>query len=230
MAECRRAEEWISAALDGELTAEEARALEAHLTECPACRALAADLARLHGAMAGMEPARAVPPELHEKILSAAAREPRPGAKKRRTWRTWAALAACAVLAVGVWRFTAAPAQTPEDGGIAVQTEPYAAGGEDGARRAAGPEAVTLPVPGGAQPAAAEDVCGVLTLPASLADRLPDGLAFAEEETGVRRCTVDAETFDELVSLLSAEAGVTVTLEGDGITSDALQGEIVVEP
>ncbi len=39
-------------AMEGELTAEEARGLEAHLAECNACRALAADVAATQGLVA----------------------------------------------------------------------------------------------------------------------------------------------------------------------------------
>ena len=44
MLTCEQALELISAQLDGALTAEEAGALDEHLAQCPACRALRADL------------------------------------------------------------------------------------------------------------------------------------------------------------------------------------------
>ena len=43
MLTCEQALELISAQLDGALTAEEAGALDEHLAQCPACRALRAD-------------------------------------------------------------------------------------------------------------------------------------------------------------------------------------------
>ena len=48
MLTCEQALELISAQLDGALTAEEAGALDEHLAQCPACRALRADLSTLH--------------------------------------------------------------------------------------------------------------------------------------------------------------------------------------
>ena len=42
MLTCEQALELISAQLDGALTAEEAGALDEHLAQCPACRALRA--------------------------------------------------------------------------------------------------------------------------------------------------------------------------------------------
>ena len=47
MCDCDQALEWISAALDGALTPEEQRGLDAHLAACAECRALAKELRQL---------------------------------------------------------------------------------------------------------------------------------------------------------------------------------------
>ena len=45
--DCNQALEYISAALDGELTAEEVAELDAHLADCPECQALAEECQRI---------------------------------------------------------------------------------------------------------------------------------------------------------------------------------------
>ncbi len=59
MLTCEQALELISAQLDGALTAEEAGALDEHLAQCPACRALRADL---HPAPASAHSGGGAPP------------------------------------------------------------------------------------------------------------------------------------------------------------------------
>ena len=48
MMDCEHAAELISAQLDGELTPAETAMLEAHLEQCPPCRALRRDFQALH--------------------------------------------------------------------------------------------------------------------------------------------------------------------------------------
>ena len=48
MLHCEEALELISARIDGPLSGEESARLEDHLSVCPACRTLAADLEQLH--------------------------------------------------------------------------------------------------------------------------------------------------------------------------------------
>lgn len=86
--------------LDGDLTPEEAAGLEEHLSHCPDCRALAADLEELHAAMPGLyqEP----PAELKERVMAQIREESAPisleEVRKRRSgrkvWRSWGAMAA----------------------------------------------------------------------------------------------------------------------------------------
>lgn len=114
MIHCDQALELISARLDGALTPQEDAALEAHLAQCPQCRALLADLSALRAACAGLEPP--VPADLTARIMAQlakeAAGEPSPSApatqqppqnksllcflsfSKERKWRSWAATAA----------------------------------------------------------------------------------------------------------------------------------------
>lgn len=97
---CDQALDLLSARLDGALTPEEAAGLEEHLSHCPDCRALAADLEELHAAMPGLyqEP----PPELKERVMARIREESAPisleEVRKRRSgrkvWRSWGAMAA----------------------------------------------------------------------------------------------------------------------------------------
>ena len=97
---CEQALDLLSARLDGDLTPEEAAGLEEHLSHCPDCRALAADLEELHAAMPGLyqEP----PAELKERVMAQIREESAPVSleevRKRRSgrkvWRSWGAMAA----------------------------------------------------------------------------------------------------------------------------------------
>ena len=54
---CRRAQRWVSTALDGELSPERAEWLQDHLASCARCRAFSADLASVGNALASMSAA-----------------------------------------------------------------------------------------------------------------------------------------------------------------------------
>lgn len=107
--DCKQAVEAVSAALDGELTAAEQAELEAHLSVCPACRALAEDFSALNAAMTENEPAP--PLELADRVMARIAEENRVvhiSAGRRPGRRRWMSLAAAAALVVcagglGVW-------------------------------------------------------------------------------------------------------------------------------
>lgn len=64
---CNDMLEQLSAALDGELTAEEKVQLDRHLSQCDSCRALFDELSAIHGACAHLE--AAPPPALRACIL-----------------------------------------------------------------------------------------------------------------------------------------------------------------
>ncbi len=89
--------EWISAALDGELTAEDRAALDAHLAVCPRCARLYERLSRQSAALRELD--CAPPEDLARRVLDHLPVQGAP-AKKRKLlhWKRWASLAACLVL------------------------------------------------------------------------------------------------------------------------------------
>ena len=111
MLTCEQALELISAQLDGALTAEEAGALDEHLAQCPACRALRADLSTLHQLLPTL--AEEPPAGLKDDIMKAVHASkctPFHTRKRQWRWRSWASLAAVLVLvlvggqAVHLWK------------------------------------------------------------------------------------------------------------------------------
>ena len=99
MLTCEQALELISAQLDGALTAEEAGALDEHLAQCPACRALRADLSTLHQLLPTL--AEEPPAGLKDDIMKAVHASkctPFHTGKRQWRWRSWASLAAVLVL------------------------------------------------------------------------------------------------------------------------------------
>lgn len=112
--DCNQALEYISAALDGELTAEEVAELDAHLADCPECQALAEEFGILSVALSDME--EVPPPGLAEQIktrldpappvsLNAARRKIR-----RRAWGSLAAMLAVVVCLGGLYAYLGGPA------------------------------------------------------------------------------------------------------------------------
>ncbi len=90
-----RYEALMSAALDGEATAEERRELELHLAVCPECADLWARLCAQSAALRTMD--CQLPDGLKERIMSQLpARPPR-----RSPWKRWAAACACLIVAAG---------------------------------------------------------------------------------------------------------------------------------
>lgn len=108
---CAEAREELSAALDGALTAEEARAVEAHAASCAACRAWRAELADVRGLLRGIDDADE-PPGLSatvgREVLAAIQRGPvapvdtdrRRAARSDVSRRLVFAVVACVVVAV----------------------------------------------------------------------------------------------------------------------------------
>lgn len=103
MTDCEHAAEWISAQLDGELPPAELARLEAHLEQCPSCRALQKDLLALHQAL--LEAAaqwQAEPPaDLTQRVLERV-REANavPFRAQKNRWKRWASLAAMLTMVV----------------------------------------------------------------------------------------------------------------------------------
>ena len=146
MTDCDRALELLSAELDGALTGEEARWLEAHLAHCPECRALRSDFAALHRALSSLAPE--APAELKDRVMAAVKEEagekvvPFPAGRKRRPvrWKQWACLAAAVALVfVGGRALSLTPAVS--GGGAAPAAADVPAGAELPAAEAAPAEA-----------------------------------------------------------------------------------------
>ena len=104
MRTCDEMTELLSAALDGELTADEHRELDEHLASCPACGALLAELGGLRKAVGGPEEA---PEGLAGRVMDQIRAEGAPEADnvtplpvKRRKWTGWAATAAVAAVVI----------------------------------------------------------------------------------------------------------------------------------
>lgn len=97
---CETAQELLSASLDGELTPAEEAQLQAHLDQCPNCRALQTELSDLHKAFGEMD---VLPPaQLKEQIM---ANLPPQRPAKVLYWKRWGAMAAAlALVALAAWR------------------------------------------------------------------------------------------------------------------------------
>lgn len=123
MAHCDESIELISAALDGALSPEEQARLEAHLAQCPACKALYEDLNLIHQNLLDLPPVE-VPQGLTERIMDAVAAEaaqskvvPLPQPRKSAfPWQRWAATAAAvAVVILGGWQMALGPHKGASD-------------------------------------------------------------------------------------------------------------------
>ncbi len=106
MSDCKAYEPLLSALLDGELEGPERRAVEAHLAECPACRAYLEDLKEIQAVFRGMD--ELAPRDFSARVMERvrATDQDRPERKtvRLRPWRRWAAVAACcALIAAGAW-------------------------------------------------------------------------------------------------------------------------------
>lgn len=156
---CDTALELMSAALDGELTAEEQAQLDCHLAQCEPCRALFEDLTAIHHACGDWE--AAPPPELREKILSNLPVQDRPGKVVSVHWGRWAAMAATFLfVSLSAWHlpslFASQPATQAGDAAIfaaptqAEETVPLAEEPGDAAEPSAEalvPEPASTPLP-----------------------------------------------------------------------------------
>lgn len=136
---CEQALEAISAALDGELSPAERAELEAHLSGCPDCRALAEDLRVLTAALDRTE--AAPPPGLAAGVMERVAAVTPISAGRRKSDRRWLGLAAMLALVIcaggiGLWLRGA---------DLTAEMNEYSGGGAPAAL------APAAPVPSGAQ-------------------------------------------------------------------------------
>lgn len=103
---CERYEALCSAAIDNALTKQEQKELDAHLAECPSCRAYLEELRTMRSLWKELE--TPMPPALHEKIMSEIEAEvqktivqtPQKHRRRPPVFTMLAAAAACVILAV----------------------------------------------------------------------------------------------------------------------------------
>lgn len=161
----------LDAYLDGELTPQTAAQVEAHLAQCPDCRALVEGWMTLRDVLAGQE--EAPPPGFAGRVMEAVARYPR----KPRPWGKLAAAAAC--LALIVLMQQGASKISGGDGAVTL----YSAAGGGAAPNAAASNAApegerqesvmdTAPAPG-ASAADPREGSGLLTAPPPLDNTAP---------------------------------------------------------
>lgn len=99
--DCDKYLELMSAALDGELSAEERRELDSHLAVCPDCAQLYQNLSGQTAVMRELD--CEVPADLKERIMSNLPKQEQPAKQgKVSHWKRWAPVAAAACLALVV--------------------------------------------------------------------------------------------------------------------------------
>jgi anti-sigma factor (TIGR02949 family) len=100
----------LDAYLDGELAADDARELEAHLAHCPACARFRDERLTLRAAIAARVPAFAAPDELRGRVRAALRTAARARVPYRlslpNVWRPLALAASLAVIALGSWNLS----------------------------------------------------------------------------------------------------------------------------
>lgn len=132
MPNCDEYELLLSTQLDGALSSEETARLEAHLANCPRCRALEAELTGLEELWADLPPVQP-PADLNERIMASVRAEkviplvPTEHRKRPERWKRWAATAAVFALifagAGALRHWQADSAVTPQ----AVRSIPFSA-------------------------------------------------------------------------------------------------------
>ena len=105
MSGCERALDLIGLRLDGPLSPEEQRKLDAHLEQCPACRAAARELEELEGALVQLGECDP-PPQLVSGVMERVRADSAPAKVvplwKRPAFRGALGMAACAALCIGL--------------------------------------------------------------------------------------------------------------------------------
>ena len=225
MEECERWTEQLSARLDGELSPEEERELEAHLAVCPSCRALAKQLEALDAGLQDLEEAPAPEGFARGVMDRIAAEEKKPRVIplfRRPQFRALAGLAACAALCIGLYGAGVLPGRDVASEGP--QVSAYGVEREDqnpqirtydseGARphadaSLAGGDGPQLQSEDGGADASAFQAKVVF-------DRLPEGWEeLFPGADSIDGAAVSGEQARALVALLE-EQGITCAVEGD---------------
>ncbi len=121
---CEQAALLLSARLDGEVTEQEAAALNDHLARCPECRAIAAQLEELHSAMADLEDMSA-PADFTRCVMERLGEQEKPSKVvplfRRPQFKAITGLAACALLCVGLYSAYRHPG--PQPTAVSIGTE-----------------------------------------------------------------------------------------------------------
>ena len=225
MEECERWTEQLSARLDGELSPEEERELEAHLADCPSCRAVAAQLEMVSAGLDDLEEVPAPEGFARGVMDRIAAEEKKPRVIplfRRPQFRALAGLAACAALCIGLYGAGVLPGRDVASEGP--QVSAYGVEREDqnpqirtydseGARphadaSLAGGDGPQLQSEDGGADASAFQAKVVF-------DRLPEGWEeLFPGADSIDGAAVSGEQARALVALLE-EQGITCAVEGD---------------
>lgn len=211
----------LSARLDGELTQEEQAALEQHLAQCPACRAVAEQLEQIHSAFDQLEDV-SVPEGFAQGVMDRIRAEEPSNVMplfRRPQFKVAAAAAACALLCIGLWRSSQS---TPADQGptpyIMTASDPMAADMSTGelppqTSRIQEPEQSEGFVPSNLRQRSPQEIFdqyqqslgGVLVLTRLPADAELDSVPWQQDETGCRYTLITGQQCMQLEELAAAE-------------------------
>ena len=221
----------LDAFVDGQLTAEEMTEVQAHLAECPDCRAYVDDVLAIRASFP-TEEEPPLPEGFAGRVMQAVAKAPQPRPKKQ-PWGRLAAAAACLALVIlvqhGVGTSShsgstdtaayAADCETEESTAPRSAATPSAAAA-DSCRPMDPPDGADYPIQSASQgtgdgvtiETTSEDDAEFPTVQmsaADLGDLLDDRIPTEQEDTGTVRYLLTRAEFDHLQEKL-AERGVTL--------------------
>ena len=226
--DCERCAELLSARLDGELSGQETQELEAHLGQCPECRALAGQLDQVELGFKGLEELEA-PEGFARDVIYAINRQPKILPLFRRLQKQAMAVAAAGIVLL-VALYGPHTQQSASSGSAFRSAVPNAAGGQEAlmeknARDLPRISAYGMPAPdeGEAEGAPAPAQAGAA--PNSMeADQPEDKLDFVE----LGENTVAMERLpDGAAELIPPETAVSPTEDGRGSVYHGLPQELL---
>lgn len=152
---CDEVLELLSPSLDGELTDQQEAQVQAHLDQCPSCRALMAELAAIHEGCGAWE--ADPPPELTQRVLSGLPAQKAPKPAKLLYWKRWGTMAAAvALIALAGWRMPgllrSGSADLPQTAESAVTRSATAGGTDQPLGKSDDADGVPLPDPASTLP------------------------------------------------------------------------------